>query len=497
MKKIFLFAVIATLSINSVYAKLLNNKTALLLLNEVYAQHKISPLKNYLITGNGLHRNDDHLPRPDILNEYAYSFSIKTDVDNNQYDYQQVFTKKNTDVEQHYKSTYKNDQEYSLNNNSQEYIKTHPNNNAANVLRFAYLNPSTLLAYLIRHIHEASIIKTESEDTFIYKFEFENQEQWQLEISKSSLLCKSFSRKYFHYLYGDVIESISWSNYINSPLGNFAREVMIKNNNYTSYHYTQELQLLSDQHSINILDSNLKTAKEKIQKDRIIDVNNIEFNVISNNLYEILLEETNNRLIVAEFQNFIILLEGSYHSKNGDMIIEYLKQKFPDKPIKYSSYSHGHKQYLGFSRSFVANNTTIVTTQSNQNFIKKISDNDFSLRPDQQGKSKFNPRFEVLNNNRWSIKDKLNELYIYNINSNHTDDYLVFYFPMQKLLFVGDLLWVKDNGDKTVELSGRSANFYNEVINKLKLEVDRFYISWPIKGYQIKTVIDFNLILIL
>ena len=50
------------------------------------------------------------------------------------------------------------------------------------------------------------------------------------------------------------------------------------------------------------------------------------------------------------------------------------------------------------------------------------------------------------------------------------------------------MLWVSNNEQEA--LTGRSLVFYNEVVNRLNLEIDTFYISWPLDYYGIKSIVN-------
>lgn len=68
---------------------------------------------------------------------------------------------------------------------------------------------------------------------------------------------------------------------------------------------------------------------------------------------------------------------------------------------------------------------------------------------------------------------------------------MMFYFPRQKTVFIGYLLWVYENAKQPI--SGRTLVFYNEIARlglDLDLDVKKYYISWPLKGYAIKSIVN-------
>lgn len=459
--------------------------------------HNLKSVANetFIINGNGIYKSDSHLENPNQLNEYNITYNLSFSL---QEPYYALKTKKKNTINPESISSdsivYFNHQEYIYHKTKQGFYKTHKNNNTHNIVRGLAVNPLFVLKYIQAHSHEADLsVYQEGEYTYL-QVKFLNGELWQLSISNKDLLCHNMSYKYFHYLYGDITEQIDWKDYKDTAFGIFPQEIIHQNKNFEKLRVNQKLNISNQELPKWNPEKVISVSREKRYKDRVISKDSIVIQPIDRGLFEVVLKETNNRLLIAEFSNFLMLLEGSYHSKNGDLVTSVIQEKFPSKPIKYWSFSHCHTQYVGFSRSMVANETTIITTDDNVEFIKKLSSASFQLRPDKQEVYRKTPKFEKLINNKWHYKDDSNEIEIYNIESSHTENYLVFFFPNQKALFVGDLLWVTKEGHKPI--SGRSAIFYNEVVNRLNLNVETFYISWPLKEYNIKTKIDLKEILL-
>jgi hypothetical protein len=91
-----------------------------------------------------------------------------------------------------------------------------------------------------------------------------------------------------------------------------------------------------------------------------------------------------------------------------------------------------------------------------------------------------------------TISDSRTEMVIYFIGekSEHTKDYLIYYFPEEKLLFQGDLVWISKKGE--VEKAGnRQAGLYN-AIKDLDIKVETIIQSWPVSDYGVKTIIPFE-----
>ena len=74
--------------------------------------------------------------------------------------------------------------------------------------------------------------------------------------------------------------------------------------------------------------------------------------------------------------------------------------------------------------------------------------------------------------------------------SEHTNDFLIYYFPNENLLFESDLIWIANEGE-IKKAGNRQAGLYH-AIKDLKLDVKTIIQSWPISGYGIKTNIPFE-----
>jgi len=85
---------------------------------------------------------------------------------------------------------------------------------------------------------------------------------------------------------------------------------------------------------------------------------------------------------------------------------------------------------------------------------------------------------------RRRIEDGTNALEIFNVESGHTDEYFVFYFPQSKILLTGDLLFYPPG----TALTGRSKQLCGTV-EKLGVDVETFYVTWPLDGYGTKNIV--------
>jgi hypothetical protein len=123
--------------------------------------------------------------------------------------------------------------------------------------------------------------------------------------------------------------------------------------------------------------------------------------------------------------------------------------------------------------------------------VRYIAEAPHTLNPDAlQKEAKMLQTEDIINEK--TISDGTFEMKIYCIGkkSEHTNDYLVYYFPSEKLLFEDDLVWINREGE--IRKAGkRQAGLYN-ALKDLKLDIKTIVQSWPVADYGVKTVIPFE-----
>lgn len=173
------------------------------------------------------------------------------------------------------------------------------------------------------------------------------------------------------------------------------------------------------------------------------------------------------------------------------MIISEANKIAPNKPIKYFVFGHYHPHYLGGIRSFIHRGAKIICSKADQEYVDYLASASHSLNPDNLQRQPKPLVFEEIKDSL-TITDSKFEMKIYFIGkkSEHTNDYLVYYFPSEKLLFEDDLVWIAREGE-IKKASGRQSGLYNAVM-ELGLDIKTIIQSWPVADYGVKTVIPFS-----
>lgn len=214
--------------------------------------------------------------------------------------------------------------------------------------------------------------------------------------------------------------------------------------------------------------------------------------IIGKNLFLLKLNSLNNKVLVAEYTDHFDIYETPKGIKINKDIIAEISSINPAKTIKNIFVSHHHPDHAGGLRAYSDKNINVITTNKNVEFLARNASLPHTLSEVKEIESS-SLSFEIVPVNGFKrFKDSLNESIVYEIeNTDHTKEYLVFYFPKEKILFVGDLVSFPI-GQRPPFSGERGKSLSNLIIIK-KLKVDKIYTSWPLKGQkEFGTVDDLN-----
>lgn len=191
------------------------------------------------------------------------------------------------------------------------------------------------------------------------------------------------------------------------------------------------------------------------------------------------MEDIDSRSMIVEFANYLAVIEFAVGSANGERIVDAARRRWPNKPVRYALFSHYHPHYLGGVRAMIAEGATVITTPGNEAYVREITTLPFDSKPDRLA---LTPRRLKIRTfvDRFELADSTNRLVAINYGerSQHTDEFVVFWFPRAKVLFETELGWVRVNGK--LRASRRAAPLLSW-IGEQKLAVDRIVQSWPMK----------------
>lgn len=348
----------------------------------------------------------------------------------------------------------------------------------------ARYSPARVLNYFVTN--NISLSKESNQTYAIYETTI-NTTIVKLCINKHNNLLSKLVTVSDDELFGDVETEYMYSNYTKIGSIYVALNIDIKKIN----------RKLLDQvrlHNGKITDSMpllLKRPENYTLSDEVPPEIQITTEKYNDNIHLVELKHTDDKILIVEFSNFLLVAEAPLNSENGELIIEEARKIAPNKPIKYFVFGHYHPHYLGGIRPFVQKGAKIIASKQDMEYVSYIVNAKHTIYPDSL---QIDPKplvFEEVKDTL-TISDNKTEMIIYLIGekSAHTKDYLIYYFPKEKILFEDDLVWISKSGE-IKKASDRQAGLYN-AIKDLGIEVETIIQSWPVKDYGVKTVIPFE-----
>src|SRR5215469_1336431 len=179
--------------------------------------------------------------------------------------------------------------------------------------------------------------------------------------------------------------------------------------------------------------------------------------------------------IVADFKNYIVVIEGPQNDMRAEQIIAEAKRLVPNKPIRYVINTHAHFDHAGGLRAFVAEGATIVTHQINKGYYEKVFKDPHTLIPDKLSQINPQPKVKIETMTEKKVMtDGEHIIELYHVQgSTHNEGMIIAYLPKQKVLLEADEFNVgQANAPTPANINPYHTNLLAN-IERLKLEVDR------------------------
>ncbi len=288
-------------------------------------------------------------------------------------------------------------------------------------------------------------------------------------------------------LYGDVINTYNYQDFIKVKGTTLAKSIYVEKTNGKVH----DTIIISSASIIENRETGL--AKPYGYKMKTAKKSKPDFNIESygDRIYFVNMKHTDDKVMIVEFKNFMLCAEAPLSSVNGELIIKEAKKIAPSKPVKYFTFCHFHPHYIGGIRAFIHEGSSILCPAPDSSYVQYLSSNRHTINPDRLQSEPQPLKMELIKDS-FTVTDGSYSMKIYFIGkkSQHTNDYMIYYFPKEKLVFEGDLVWMKKDA-KPAKAGKRDAGLYN-AIKDMKIDVSTIVQSWPVNNYNIKTVIPFS-----
>ena len=215
---------------------------------------------------------------------------------------------------------------------------------------------------------------------------------------------------------------------------------------------------------------------------------------LSENIHAITFLHAESRSLLVEFDDFFVAIDVPFNSNNGERVLEEAARVAPLKPVRYFAFGHHHPWYVGGIRPFVHRGATVLIREENSAYVHSLIAASHATRPDSLHLDP-RPLHTKMVDTLLHVSDGSYEMQVIPIGklSAHTDDYLLFYFPREKMLLHGDLAWIR-NEKNNAPASDREKGLYQAILD-FDLEVDTILQTWPASGdYGVRTIYPFEVL---
>lgn len=161
----------------------------------------------------------------------------------------------------------------------------------------------------------------------------------------------------------------------------------------------------------------------------------------------------------------------------SERFIQKIKEKIPNKPIRYLTVTHFHSDHAGGARAFLAEGATLLTTPGNKAYFEKLAAAKYSIMPDRFSRQPRSAVLETFDRKR-VVTDGERTVELINVGeSPHATENVVVYLPQEKILFQGDLFYYSGMAPFPAKDPSRDRvmKFFGEWLIRNKLEPARIY----------------------
>lgn len=191
----------------------------------------------------------------------------------------------------------------------------------------------------------------------------------------------------------------------------------------------------------------------------------IQWVALAPGVYKI--QGSSHATIVVEMKDYLVAVEGPLYEERTAPVIKSIKQKFPDKPIRYVIPTHHHLDHAGGIRAFMAEGAVVVAPFNAQRFYEKVARAPHTRRPDSLEMNKAVVTIEAFGGGTKIIGDGTHSVEVHPLPLPHADDLVVVYLPKERLLIEADHVSPRDGQVRP----GPRLDEFMPAVDKLRVDV--------------------------
>lgn len=338
--------------------------------------------------------------------------------------------------------------------------------------------PDQLLAFAWKNRKSLQWLRKEGKNDVV-SFSYKGDDVVTLYINPISHQVVKVSQPFYDRIYGNTYRITEYNNYTKEgyPKQRIDWEYAIKE---------RELTYESVQYSVKTDIIALKKLPESFTStlhEPVTPHEKITWESLTPNLDLVKIESQNNKVLVAHSEGLLALFETPAGIPLNQQILKEIRQHYPYQNLSHLFVTHHHPDHAGGIYVYGSLPITLVTTQGNQLYFTKLLHTNHSWSTDSATiKPSLKMEFVPLNGAKTFETFGVTAFEIGKENG-HTDEHLVYYFPKEKLLWTGDLLFFRTDG-RNYSAGSRGKAIY-DLITKHNLVVEKIFTAWPLYNQKL------------
>ena len=162
----------------------------------------------------------------------------------------------------------------------------------------------------------------------------------------------------------------------------------------------------------------------------------IEWNELADGVHKV--TGSSHATIVVEMADHMIAIEGPLYEARTAPVVQAIKDKFPNKPIRYVIPTHHHLDHAGGIRAFMATGATVVVPFSAKEFYTRVAKSPHIRHPDSLERSHRGAVIEAFGGGARILTDGKRRVEVYPLPLSHAQDLVVIYLPADKIIIEAD-----------------------------------------------------------
>jgi glyoxylase-like metal-dependent hydrolase (beta-lactamase superfamily II) len=142
--------------------------------------------------------------------------------------------------------------------------------------------------------------------------------------------------------------------------------------------------------------------------------------------------------IVIEMRDYLIAVEGPLYEARTAPVIKSIKERFPNKPIRYAIPTHHHLDHSGGIRALMAEGAALVVPFNAKDFYTRVAKSPHTRQPDSLEKNRRAVVIEAFGGAARVLTDGSRRVEVHPMPTSHAEDIVVVYLPADKMVIEAD-----------------------------------------------------------